>query len=450
MRLSLIRHTATLAKSKADAEAEREKQLKEAKARWSYTGQKYRHFEADGVGTNMEVDDTGDDALQFGQYDVTTTIKKFLKYENPFLSSLTTHRYVFGALTTAQICEILPSRFESDQLLSTLDLTPRDLTDSLRQQAAIGQSSNIFDYPKTMSIVQQQQLRDYIKTQLEIQRKKSQLVYSTTNPIMPSSHNILRTFDDDMSNANGQLRYNVHIVEEVCKEFGLEEKQSLCYYFMAHRLLLAKELLPTNAKIEMIKNRRMMYMGGAGGTGKSKVILAIVQLFERLDCRTRLNVAATTGFAAHGIGGSTIDSLCQLMRPRKKKEKSAIESEHQLQTISEDRVIQDSSDRWSHCQFLILDEVWSQMRFGNIDLNRFLCWVQVNSYVYRKNSAKLRTVFNRLGAFLYSSLATSVNSQQYEIDVYIVEPSPSLVADYRNDSSKPDTMKKKVYRYGNW
>jgi len=340
MRLSLIRHTSTLAKSKADAKAEREKRLEEAKARRSYTGQKYQHFQADGIGTNMDIDQVNDDGQHFGQYDVTTTIKRFLKYENPFVSSLTTHRYVFGAITTAQVCEILPSRFQMDELLSTLDQTPSDLTEALRQQAAKARSSNIFDRPEMMSVEQQQHLRDNIKTQLEIQRKKLQSGSFPTEPIV-RSHNIGPSNDDLDSNA--QLRHVIRMMDNIHKEFDLKERQSLCYYFMAHRLLLAKELLPVDSRIQAIKNRRLMYMGGAGGTGKSKVILAIVKLFMRLESRDQLNIAATTGFAAHSIGGSTIDSLCGLMW-LKRKGKTAAGSENQTQAILQDSVIPDGSD----------------------------------------------------------------------------------------------------------
>jgi len=57
-----------------------------------------------------------------------------------------------------------------------------------------------------------------------------------------------------------------------------------------------------------------MYLGGPGGTGKTKVIGAIVTLFDRIGCPEKLMVSATTGVAADIINGSTIHSLYHLSR----------------------------------------------------------------------------------------------------------------------------------------
>lgn len=51
-----------------------------------------------------------------------------------------------------------------------------------------------------------------------------------------------------------------------------------------------------------------MYLGGPGGTGKSRVIKAIAELFQRLDCKAMLRIAATTGITATVIGGSTMSA----------------------------------------------------------------------------------------------------------------------------------------------
>jgi len=58
----------------------------------------------------------------------------------------------------------------------------------------------------------------------------------------------------------------------------------------------------------------MMYLGGSGGIGKSRVIQAIKAFFQRTGCRNQLLVSATTGTVAKLIAGSTIDSLCGLGR----------------------------------------------------------------------------------------------------------------------------------------
>jgi hypothetical protein len=64
-----------------------------------------------------------------------------------------------------------------------------------------------------------------------------------------------------------------------------------------------------------------MYLRGLGGTRKSRVIEAIVTLFERVDYREKLLIIATIGCAANLIRGSTIDSVCSLGRRKKEKSK---------------------------------------------------------------------------------------------------------------------------------
>jgi hypothetical protein len=73
-----------------------------------------------------------------------------------------------------------------------------------------------------------------------------------------------------------------------------------------------------------------------------------------LECGERLSVAATTGVAADQIGGSTIDHHCSLKRP-------AADGKNEAET-EQDRgdprtTLVNTLDRWTVCQFLILDEV---------------------------------------------------------------------------------------------
>jgi len=54
----------------------------------------------------------------------------------------------------------------------------------------------------------------------------------------------------------------------------------------------------------------LIYIGGAGGTGKLEVIKAIKKYFNRIDKGHTLVLCAPTGVAASNIGGCTIHSLC--------------------------------------------------------------------------------------------------------------------------------------------
>ncbi|KAM4061381.1 PIF1-like helicase [Hirsutella rhossiliensis] len=55
-----------------------------------------------------------------------------------------------------------------------------------------------------------------------------------------------------------------------------------------------------------------LFIGGEGGTGKSRVIEALVELLARRDLSSRLLVTATSGTAAARINGITLHSACGL------------------------------------------------------------------------------------------------------------------------------------------
>ncbi|KAJ2916205.1 hypothetical protein MD484_g4202, partial [Candolleomyces efflorescens] len=83
----------------------------------------------------------------------------------------------------------------------------------------------------------------------------------------------------------------------------------------------------------------LLYVGGMGGTGKSYVVNAITELFERLGRRHELAIGAPTGIAATLVGGSTLHSLI-LANPSQKMHRS----EH-LAKI------------WRPIKYMIVDEV---------------------------------------------------------------------------------------------
>ena len=81
-----------------------------------------------------------------------------------------------------------------------------------------------------------------------------------------------------------------------------------------------------------------MYIAGVGGTGKSHVIHAVVQLFERLGRRDQLLLSAPTGIASVLIGGHTIHALTMLPDKRRSD-------------FTELRAL------WGPVRYLVLDEV---------------------------------------------------------------------------------------------
>ncbi|TDL18178.1 hypothetical protein BD410DRAFT_728772, partial [Rickenella mellea] len=55
-----------------------------------------------------------------------------------------------------------------------------------------------------------------------------------------------------------------------------------------------------------------MYLGGAGGTGKSRVINALKEFFARSRQERRLRLTSFTGVAARNISGMTLHSALLL------------------------------------------------------------------------------------------------------------------------------------------
>ncbi|KAF8181769.1 hypothetical protein BJ912DRAFT_800694, partial [Pholiota molesta] len=55
-----------------------------------------------------------------------------------------------------------------------------------------------------------------------------------------------------------------------------------------------------------------MYLGGAGGTGKSRVINALKEFFVRRGQIRRFRLASYTGVAARNISGMTVHAALSL------------------------------------------------------------------------------------------------------------------------------------------
>ncbi|KAI9067798.1 hypothetical protein FKP32DRAFT_1563012, partial [Trametes sanguinea] len=86
-----------------------------------------------------------------------------------------------------------------------------------------------------------------------------------------------------------------------------------------------------------------MFLGGAGGTGKSRVIHALTSFFaERLQPR-RLRLASYTGIAARHIKGTTVHAALSLDKRRKGKIGS--KTRHDLDAM------------WDGVDYFLIDEV---------------------------------------------------------------------------------------------
>ncbi|EOO00579.1 hypothetical protein UCRPA7_3931 [Phaeoacremonium minimum UCRPA7] len=101
--------------------------------------------------------------------------------------------------------------------------------------------------------------------------------------------------------------------------------------------------------------QHFQYVGGEGGTGKSRVIHAIKDIFRLKDSLHTLLLTGASGNAAALIGGVTLHSACNL----------GFEGRNEaLRSISEEEKL-----RWKNVVFLVVDEI-SQvggLTFASVD-----------------------------------------------------------------------------------
>lgn len=96
----------------------------------------------------------------------------------------------------------------------------------------------------------------------------------------------------------------VHAGKVIAARLTLNKKQSIAFLIMCRQL----DLLRRTAGGDVAQ--LCQFVGGEGGTGKSRVIQALVELFAGRDMSSRLLITATSGAAAARINGITIHSAC--------------------------------------------------------------------------------------------------------------------------------------------
>lgn len=102
--------------------------------------------------------------------------------------------------------------------------------------------------------------------------------------------------------------------------------------------------------LQLIRNRKNVFLTGGGGTGKSKVLEIYIDEFKKEypnDWRNYLGITSTTGSSALLIGGTTIHSFSGIGVSR--------EDDHALiQRLSKRRYL---IKRWKSIKSLIIDEI---------------------------------------------------------------------------------------------
>lgn len=120
-------------------------------------------------------------------------------------------------------------------------------------------------------------------------------------------------------------------VDDISSRFSLNVEQDAAFRIVCQH---------TASKTKNIPLR--LYLGGPGGTGKSRVMQAISSYFEVRGESRRLRLAAYTGIAASNIGGVTLHSSLMLLNAEKK---------------CSARVRNELATMWQGVDHLIIDEV---------------------------------------------------------------------------------------------
>ena len=103
------------------------------------------------------------------------------------------------------------------------------------------------------------------------------------------------TIDGDM---DGILSGRVDMVDQTSVKWTLNREQERAFKIVAQHTMVERP------------EQLLMYLGGPGGTGKSRVVSALRDFFEMRKEQRRFRLAAYTGVAARNIGGGVETQQC--------------------------------------------------------------------------------------------------------------------------------------------
>jgi len=118
------------------------------------------------------------------------------------------------------------------------------------------------------------------------------------------------------------------------------------------------------------------FIGGEGGTGKSRIIEAVVRLFASKRLSHRLLVTATSGTAAAGINGITIHSACNFSKDGSRSVTNKNFDRFATPTSASLRVDGQSKMQWQEKYMLVIDEVSMLGARTLYNVNEKLCMLR--------------------------------------------------------------------------
>ncbi|KAH7931039.1 hypothetical protein BV22DRAFT_999410, partial [Leucogyrophana mollusca] len=122
-------------------------------------------------------------------------------------------------------------------------------------------------------------------------------------------------------------------VSDIVREYGLNTEQARAFSIIAN-----------HSKLAVCPNDPLrMFIGGAGGTDKSRVITALRDFFERRGEARRFRLASFMGVAARNISGMTLHAVLGLGQ----RGKSGARGKTKRDLIT----------MWEGVDYLLIDEV---------------------------------------------------------------------------------------------
>lgn len=107
--------------------------------------------------------------------------------------------------------------------------------------------------------------------------------------------------NDAMVDEDGPVESdNESMIKQTAEKWTLNREQKRAFEIVARHTAMEKP------------EQLLMYLGGPGGTGKSRVVNALRDFFESRGETRRFRLAAYTGVAARNIGGATLHALLQM------------------------------------------------------------------------------------------------------------------------------------------
>ncbi|KAJ3763717.1 hypothetical protein EV360DRAFT_32956, partial [Lentinula raphanica] len=136
-----------------------------------------------------------------------------------------------------------------------------------------------------------------------------------------------RSYFDKLGIDYGSIK---NLTAQVILDFSLNEEQERAFRIIAHHSI-GSSLDPL-----------LLYIGGMGGTGKSQVVKALLQFFQRRNNSYAIVTCAPTGNASALLGGSTYHFLLGINN-----------QEEEVKGVKMGQVC----ERLQDVQYIVLDEV---------------------------------------------------------------------------------------------